>query len=49
MLELTFLREHREEAEQRLTKRNIDVKAMLDSARNLDDVRRTTQTELDNL
>lgn len=47
MLELNFLREHRDEAEQRLTKRNIDAKALLDTARELDDVRRTTQTELD--
>ena len=47
MLELTFLREHREEAEQRLNKRNIDAKALLDTARELDDVRRSTQTELD--
>ncbi len=47
MLELNFLREHREEAETRLTKRNIDAKALLDTARELDDVRRTTQTELD--
>ena len=47
MLELNFLREQREEAEQRLTKRNIDAKALLDTARTLDDVRRSTQTELD--
>lgn len=47
MLELTFLREHRDEAEQRLNKRNIDAKALLDTARELDEVRRTTQTELD--
>ena len=47
MLELTYLKEHREEAEQRLNKRNIDAKALLDTARQLDDVRRTTQTDLD--
>lgn len=47
MLELNFLREHRDEAEQRLTKRNIDAKALLDTARELDDVRRATQTDLD--
>jgi len=47
MLELNFLREQREEAEQRLTKRNIDAKALLDTARALDDERRSTQTELD--
>lgn len=47
MLELNFLREHREEAEQRLAKRNIDAKAVLDRCRELDDLRRATQTELD--
>jgi len=47
MLESIYLREHREEAEQRLTKRNIDAKALLDTARDLDDVRRNTQQDLD--
>ncbi len=47
MLELTFLREHREEAELRLSKRNIDAKALLDTAREIDELRRSTQTELD--
>ena len=47
MLELSFLREHREEAEQRLAKRNIDAKGLLDRASELDEVRRNTQTELD--
>ena len=47
MLELTFLREHREEAEQRLSKRNIDAKVLLETARDLDELRRATQTELD--
>jgi seryl-tRNA synthetase len=47
MLELQFLREHRDEAEQRLAKRNIDVQSLLDTARSLDDTRRSTQTELD--
>lgn len=47
MLELNFLKEHREEAEQRLAKRNIDAKAALDRCRELDDIRRATQTELD--
>ncbi|MEZ4791426.1 MAG: serine--tRNA ligase [Flavobacteriales bacterium] len=49
MLELNFLREHRDEAEQRLSKRNIDAAALLDTARSLDDDRRRTQTELDGL
>jgi seryl-tRNA synthetase len=47
MLELQFLREHRDEAEKRLAKRNIDVQGLLDTARSLDDTRRSTQTELD--
>jgi len=49
MLELQFLREHRDEAEKRLAKRNIDVQSLLDTARTLDDTRRSTQTELDSL
>lgn len=47
MLELPFLREHRDEAEQRLAKRNINVKDLLDRARFLDEDRRGTQNELD--
>ena len=47
MLELNYLRENREEAEQRLTKRNIDAKVALDRVKELDDDRRATQTELD--
>jgi len=47
MLELSFLREHREEAEERLAKRNIDAKSFLDQAATLDEKRRSTQQELD--
>ncbi len=47
MLELPFLRDHRDEAEQRLAKRNINAKELLDRARQLDDERRATQSELD--
>lgn len=47
MLELPFLRANRDEAEQRLGKRNIDAKALLDRALDLDEQRRATQTELD--
>jgi len=47
MLELPFLRANRDEAEQRLNKRNIDAKGLLDRALELDEVRRTTQTDLD--
>ena len=47
MLELSFLREHREEAEARLTKRNINATELLDQAAALDERRRATQSELD--
>lgn len=47
MLELSFIREHREEAEQRLAKRNIDAKTLLDRANELDELRRRTQMDLD--
>ena len=47
MLDLNYLREHREEAEQRLVKRNIDAKAALDRVAELDEQRRSTQGELD--
>ena len=47
MLELSFLRTQRNEAEQRLAKRNIDGKALLDRVQELDERRRTTQTALD--
>ena len=47
MLELNYLRENRDEAEQRLSKRNIDARAALDRVKELDDARRATQTELD--
>ena len=49
MLELQYLRNYRPEAESRLAKRNIDVKTALDRVQELDDTRRTTQTELDGL
>ncbi|MBX2978076.1 MAG: serine--tRNA ligase [Flavobacteriales bacterium] len=47
MLELQFLRDHREEAAERLTKRNIDVQSLLGTTLSLDEQRRSTQTELD--
>ncbi|MCB0771052.1 MAG: serine--tRNA ligase [Flavobacteriales bacterium] len=47
MLDLNYLREHREEAEQRLMKRNIDAKAALDRVAELDEMRRSTQGEMD--
>ena len=47
MLELNYLRENRETAEKRLALRNIDAKGLLDRATELDELRRTTQGELD--
>ncbi len=47
MLELPYLREHREEAEARLSKRNIDAAALIARALELDEERRSTQNELD--
>ncbi len=47
MLELNFIRDNRADAEARLTKRNIDAKALLDRVKELDDLRRATQTEMD--
>ncbi len=47
MLELPFLREKREEAEARLSKRNVDAKALVARALELDEERRSTQAELD--
>lgn len=47
MLELPYLREHRDEAGQRLAKRNIDAGALIAEALELDEQRRGTQAELD--
>ena len=47
MLELSFLRANRSEAERRLSKRPIDAKVLLDKAVELDEHRRATQGELD--
>lgn len=47
MLELTYLKEHRDAAEERLLKRNIDAKALLDRVAELDELRRATQRDLD--
>lgn len=49
MLELPFLRNHRHEAQERLQKRHIDAPGLLDKALELDEQRRSTQAELDNL
>ena len=47
MLELTYLRELREEATTRLKKRNIDAETLVAKAVELDGARRTTQNALD--
>jgi len=47
MLELPFLRNNRDEIEQRLSKRNIDAKALVARALEIDEQRRSTQAELD--
>ncbi len=47
MLELSYLRELREEATTRLAKRNIDADALLGKAAELDGTRRATQNALD--
>jgi len=47
MLELPFLRDHRDQAEKRLGKRNIDAAELLATALKLDEERRSTQGELD--
>ncbi|MBK8341477.1 MAG: serine--tRNA ligase [Flavobacteriales bacterium] len=47
MLELSFLRANRAEAERRLSKRPIDAKGLLDRAVDLDELRRSTQSVLD--
>jgi len=47
MLELPFLRNNRDEIEQRLSKRNIDAKTLVARALEIDEQRRSTQAELD--
>ena len=47
MLELPFLRAQCEEAEERLAKRNIDAKALVSRALELDEQRRSVQGDLD--
>lgn len=47
MLELTYLREQKAEAIERLAKRNIDASALLNKAAEIDTTRRATQSSLD--
>lgn len=49
MLQLSYIRENKEEAIQRLAIKNFDAKSILDKVLELDTDRRKTQNELDNL
>lgn len=49
MLQTTFLRDNRQEAIDRLTKRGFDATAAVDAVIALDDTRKATQTEMDGL
>jgi len=49
MLQIAFLRDKREEALQRLALKNFNEISLIDTAIELDDQRKKTQTELDNL
>lgn len=49
MLQVAYLRDHKEEAISRLEKRNIDASDMINEAINLDESRRAIQTELDTI
>ncbi|WP_191858237.1 serine--tRNA ligase [Hanstruepera ponticola] len=48
MLQVSFIREHRDLVVERLAKRNLDATQMVDEAIQLDEERRAIQTELDN-
>lgn len=48
MLQVAFIREHKENVIQRLTKRNIDASQMIEQVLQLDEDRRALQTQLDN-
>lgn len=49
MLQVTFIRENKEEVIKRLAKRNMDAKDLVEVVIALDEKRRTTQVELDNI
>ena len=48
MLQVAFIREHKEDVIKRLAKRNIDATSMIDEVIALDESRRQIQTQLDN-
>lgn len=49
MLQITYIRENKEEVIKRLTKRNIDATSLVNLVVDLDEKRRATQVELDNI
>lgn len=49
MLQIAYIRENREKVITALAKRNLDVKAVVDEVIQLDEKRRATQVELDNI
>lgn len=49
MLQITYIRENRDEVVSRLEKKNFDAAATVDLVISLDEKRRSTQVELDNL
>ena len=49
MLQVSFIRDHKEEVIKGLSKRNIDATEMVNSAIDLDEQRRSFQTDLDNI
>lgn len=49
MLQIGFIRENQEKVIKALAKRNLDVKAMVEEVVQLDEKRRATQVELDNV
>lgn len=49
MLQVTFIRENKEEVIKRLAKRNIDAKDLVEVVITLDEKRRATQADLDNI
>ncbi|HKK12117.1 MAG TPA: serine--tRNA ligase [Flavobacteriaceae bacterium] len=49
MLQVPFIREHREDVIKRLAKRNINASQMIDDVIGVDEDRRRLQTELDNI
>lgn len=49
MLQIAFIRENQEKVIQALAKRNLDAKAMVEEVVALDEKRRATQVELDNI